>query len=153
MPGYMIDSWINPCVALICTYIFHYYYCKYRVHCGQWWAHRVCHQFWRVVYWCIAKTIQLFFIHWAETNQYTLHVTLSVRTLQMVSQPLKDLGSHIVPPGVPFELPYPICRWLLELGQYCTYYQNITILWYQFQIPRANSHSEHTDPKATTTED
>ena len=58
----------------------------------------------------VAKTIQLFFIHWAGAKQYTLHVTLSVCTLQMVSQPLEDPGSHIVPPDVPFELPCPICR-------------------------------------------
>ena len=78
--------------------------------------------------WHIAKTIQLFFIHQAGANQYTLHVTLSVCTLQAVSQPLKDPGSHIVPLGVPFELSCPICRQPLELGQYCTHYQNIKIL-------------------------
>ena len=77
---------------------------------------------------CVAETIQLFFIHQAGTNQYTLHVMLSVYTLQMVSQPLKDPGSRIVSPGVPFELPCPICRWPLECGQYCTHHQNITIL-------------------------
>ena len=35
--------------------------------------------------WCIAETIQLFFIPQAGTNQYTLHVMLSVHTLQTVS--------------------------------------------------------------------
>ena len=78
--------------------------------------------------WHIAKTIQLFFIHQVGTNQYTLHVTLSVHTLQMVSQSLKDPESCIVPPGVPFELPCPICRWPLELSQYCTHHRDITIL-------------------------
>ena len=70
----------------------------------------------------VAKTIQLFFIHQAGANQYTLHMMLSVCTLQTVSQPLEDPGSCIVPPGVPFELPCPICRWPLELSQYCTHY-------------------------------
>ena len=76
----------------------------------------------------IAKTIQLFFIHQAGTNQYTFHMTLSVCTLQMVSQPLEDPGSCIVLPGIPFELSCPICRQPLELGQDCIHYQNITIL-------------------------
>ena len=37
---------------------------------------------------CITKTIQLFFIHQAGTNQYTLHVTLSVTVfLSFLSSP------------------------------------------------------------------
>ena len=85
--------------------------------------------------WRVAETIQLFFIHQAGANQYTLHVTLSVHTLQMVNQPLKDPGSCIVPPGIPFELPCPICRQPLKLGQYCTHYQNITILCHGIEDP------------------
>ena len=84
---------------------------------------------------CIAKTIQLFFIHQAGTNQYTLHMTLSVHILQTVSQPLEDPGTCIVPPGVLFELPCPFCRWPLKLGQYCTHYWNITILYHSIEGP------------------
>ena len=64
-----------------------------------------------------------------------MHVTLSFHILQTVSQPLEDPGSCIVPPGVPFKLPCPICRWPLELGQYCTHHQNITILHYSIEDP------------------
>ena len=60
---------------------------------------------------------------------------LSVCILQMVSQLLKDPGSHIVPPGVSFKLPYPICRQSLELGQYYTHYRNITILCHGIKDP------------------
>ena len=42
---------------------------------------------------CIAETIQLFFIYQVGTNQYTLHVRLSVCILQMVSQPLNVMRS------------------------------------------------------------
>ena len=75
----------------------------------------------------LANVFQLFFTHRAGTNQYSLHVSLSVHTLQEVSQPLEDPGSHIVAPGVPFELPCPICRRPLEQGQYCRHH-GITIL-------------------------
>ena len=85
--------------------------------------------------WHIMKIIQLFFIHWVGTDQYTLHVMLSVHTLQMVSQPLKDSGSCIVPPGVLFELPCPICRQLLELSQYCIHHGDITILCCDIEDP------------------
>ena len=61
------------------------------------------------------------------TNQYSLHVSLSVHTLQEVSQPLEDPGSRIVAPGVPFELPCPICQHPLEWGEYC-HHHGITIL-------------------------
>ena len=131
----MVDSWINPCAALICTYVFHYHYWKHRAHCGQDKLIEFIIDSGELSIWHIAETIQLFFIHWAGTNQYTLHVMLSVHTLQMISQPLKDPGSHIVPPGVPFELPCPICKQPLELGQYCTYYQNITILCHGIEDP------------------
>ena len=65
-------------------------------------------------------------------------MTLSVRTLQMVSQPLKDPGSHIVSPGVFFELPCPICRWPLELVQYYIHYWNTTILHHGTEDPLEN---------------
>ena len=50
---------------------------------------------------CVAHVFQLFFTHQVGTNQYSLHVSLSVRTLQEVSQPLEDPGSCIVTPGRP----------------------------------------------------
>ena len=62
----------------------------------------------------VAHVFQLFFTHRVGTNQYSLHVSLSVRTLQEVSQPLEDPGSCIVVPGVPFQLPCLICRCPLE---------------------------------------
>ena len=54
-------------------------------------------------------------------------MSLSVHTLQEVSQPPEDPGSRIVAPGVPFELPCPICQCPLERGQYC-HHHSITIL-------------------------
>ena len=60
---------------------------------------------------------------------------LSVHTLQTVSQPLKDPGSCIVPPGVSFELSCPICKQPFKLGQYYTHYWNITILCCDIEDP------------------
>ena len=57
----------------------------------------------------LANVFQLFFTHRVGTNQYSLHVSLSVRTLQKVSQPLEDPGSRIVVAGVLFQLPCSIC--------------------------------------------
>ena len=85
--------------------------------------------------WHIAETIQLFFIHQAGTNQYTLHVILSVCILQTISQLLENSGSYIIPPVVSFELPCPICRQPLELGQYCIHHQNIIILCHDIEDP------------------